>query len=175
MAKKHRPDTQMPLPGISALDVGGKRICVKNRRIPHKEILTTLLGPADDPNNLVGIYTRKVLPVRTRTIQLLGRKSPAKILRTLLGYEVQGAYKRIQCPDVVTARYLKMFMEIGCRSIKLPYDPTVTTALLPELEKALARIASTIRGMFSGAPEMQTYVLRHVYVHLRQQLKSTDH
>jgi hypothetical protein len=164
----------MFLPGIIALQVGGKQIPMPNQKIPHKAILAALQGPPDGRGNIAAIYLHDVLPAKTRTIPLLGRKSPARVVRTLLGYEVQGAYKRIQCPDMVTARYLKLFMALGCRSIKLPYDPTTTEALLPDLECAFNKIGHAIGRMFAGAPEVQAYVLRRVYMHLRRQLKSSE-
>ena len=173
-AKTRRSDSQMFLPGIIALQVGGKQIPMLNQKIPHKAILRALQGPPDSSGNIAEIYRREILPAETRTIQLLGRKSPARIVRTLLGYEVQGAYKRVQCPDMATARYLKLFMALGCRSIKLPYDPTTTEALLPDLERAFDKIGHAIGKMFAGAPEIQAYVLRRVYMHLRHQLKSSE-
>jgi hypothetical protein len=146
---------------------------MRNRRIPHKDILQTLQGPPDSPANIVCIYRDRVLSGRTRTIQLLGRKGPAKVTNTLLGYEVQGAYKRIHCPDMVTARYLRLFMEIGCRSIRLPYDPTITASILPDLEHAFANLTASVRKMFPHAHKMQVYVLQKLSMHLRRQLRAT--
>ena len=173
-SKSRRPNSQMFLPGIGVVQVGTKRIPMRNQRIPHKRILIALQQSADTSCNFVEIYRSQVLPVRTRTIPLLGRKTPARVVRTLLGYEVQGSYKRIQCPDMITARYLKLFMELGCHSIKLPYDPTRTAQLLPDLEDALENIGRAIRKMFAGAPRLQSYVTRRVYLHLRAQLKASE-
>jgi hypothetical protein len=122
---------------------------------------------------LVQIYRGEVLPVKTRTIQLLGRKVPARIINTLLGFEVQASYKRVSCPDLVSARYLKLFTELGCRSIKLPYDPTVTDRLIPELELAMNRLSAGVRDLFPGDRAAQLYVLRRIYSHLRTQLHSS--
>ena len=125
------PRNQMSFPGLLLPAHADHGSAPKPGRIHHKQILTALQGPLDGSGNLAGIYRLRVLPVKTRTIQLLGRKGPARIIETLLGYEVQGSYKRIHCPDMVTARYLKLFLELGCRSIKVPYDPTVTAAIIP--------------------------------------------
>ena len=97
---------------------------------------------------MVQIYRQEVLSIKTRTIHLLGRKSSARISNTLLGFEVKSSFKRIHCPDLVTARYLKLFTEIGCHSIKLPYDPTVTARLIPELESAVERLVSGTKALF---------------------------
>lgn len=141
-------------------------------RIPHKKILDTLVTMEPGCADLAGIYREKVLPIRTRTIQLLGRKGSARIMKTLLGYEVQSARKRIQCPDLVTARYLKLFMELGCRSIRLPYDPTVTAALVPQFEAALQRIGEEVRRLFPRDRGRQLYVTQRIYRIIRARLRS---
>jgi hypothetical protein len=142
-------------------------------RIPHSKLLRDLQLSEETPNTLVEIYQKRVLPDQTRTIQLLGKKYPARILLTLLGFEVQASYKRIQCPDMVTARYLKLFTELGCRSIRLPYDPTVTASLLPEIEACVANISRGIHALFPNDPALQKYVLRRVYAIIRGQLKKS--
>ena len=172
--KTRGSESQMFLPGIIALQVGDKQISMRNQKIPHKEILSALQGSADSPDNIAALYRQQVLPAKTRTIALLGRKGPARIVRSLLGYEVQSSYKRIQCPDLVTARYLKLFMALGCRSIRLPYDPTTTAALLPSLEHAFEKIGHAVQKMFAGAPQVQAHVMRRIYLHLRKQLKSCE-
>ncbi len=120
---------------------------------------------------LIEIYHSEVLTVKTRTIRLLGRKISAHIFNTLLGFEVKASFKRIQCPDMVTARYLKIFTELGCRTIKLPYDPTVTARLLPELEVAQERLVSGVRLLFPQNKDLQLYVLRHICRYIRHRLR----
>ena len=140
-------------------------------KILHMELLKALQQPALGFSGIVEIYRLRVLQVKTRNLQLLGRKSPARIIETLLGYEVKAAYKRIHCPDKVTARYVRLFTELGCRTIRLPYDPTVTAELIPDLERAIARIESGVRELFPSDRTLQLYVLRKLYTHLRIQLK----
>jgi hypothetical protein len=140
-------------------------------RVPHKKILDAL-DHAPGRRGIVTVYSREVLPVKTRTIHLLGRKTTARVIHTLLGYEVQASYKRIHCPDMTTARYLKLFSELGCRSIKLPYDPTITERLLPELEGALESISRGVSTLFPDDSRMQSYVLERVYRLIRHRLRS---
>jgi hypothetical protein len=146
-------------------------IGIRNQLIPHREILRSLNERSYFPGGLVGIYRQQVLTQKTRMIRLLGRKCSAKIIHTLLGFEVQAAYKRIQCPDLVTARYLKLFSELGCHSIRLPYDPTVTAQLIPELEAAADTIISHIDELFPKDADLKNYVIRKVYAIIRQQLR----
>lgn len=162
----------MPLPGVAVLQSSGHKIPFNNRRIPHRKILEALRTGAGGSRGISDIYRLEVLPVKARTIRLLGKKSPAKIIHTLLGYEVQASYKRIHCPDLVTARYLKTFTELGCRRIRLPYDPTVTARLLPELEAAQARLVDGIQELFPESRAARTYVLRRLYGLIRAQLRT---
>ena len=141
-------------------------------KILHTEILKALQHPALGVSGVAELYRLRVLPVKTRNLQLLGRKSPARIIETLLGYEVKASYKRIHCPDKVTARYVRLFTELGCRTIRLPYDPTVTAELIPDLERAVARIENGVRALFPKDHGLQLHVLRRVYSHLRIQLKA---
>lgn len=137
-----------------------------NRRIYYTEILKS----STDCMEMIEAYRNRVLPHKTRTIRLLGRKGSARIINTLLGFEVQASYKRIQCPDMVTARYIRLFSEIGCHSIKLPYDPTVTAKLIAKFEAAIEDVTGRIRSQFPRDPALQGYATRRVYRIIREQL-----
>jgi hypothetical protein len=169
MRQRKRSEYRAHLPKV--LRTPGGTVPVRGQKIPHRQILLAMEKCADLPINLTALYREKVLPQQTRTIHLLGKKSAATIIHTLLGYEVQAGYKRIQCPDMVTARYIRLFSEVGCRSIKVPYDPTVTAALIPELETAVENIRRGVVGIFPGNPKLQNYVTRRIYEIVRRQLR----
>ncbi len=176
MARRNGASTQMKLPGITELRAGEEVIRFKNSRIPHCKILAALetsMGTGQ-AGGLVEIYSTRVIPVKTRTIQLLGRKSSPRIINTLLGYEVKAAYKRIHCPDMVTARYLKLFTEVGCRNIRIPYDPTVTASLLPTIEGCIERVKSGVAELFPQSRALRSYVLRRIYRYLRSRLRAAQ-
>jgi hypothetical protein len=139
-------------------------------RIPLTAILDRFEA-SPEARGLVAVYRFEVLPVKTRTLRLVGQKTAATIVHTLLGYEVKARFKRIQCPDLVTARYLKLFSELGCHSIRLPYDPTVTARILPELEAALQRIEAGVRELFPDSAALRRYVTRRLYALLRRRLR----
>lgn len=141
----------------------------RNFKISHSDILKDAINLTD----FADLYGRNVLTQKTRTIRLLGRKCPAVILHTLLGYEVKACNKRIHCPDMVTARYIRLFSELGCRSIKLPYDPTSTAKVIPEFEAMLDRIADRIRQLFPCDSRTQRYVFQKVYAIIRRQLRAS--
>jgi hypothetical protein len=170
MVKKQPSARQFSVPGAMARPPAKNK--AGGRRIPHLAILRALQDPALGIANIVETYSMRVLPVKTRSIHLLGHKTPARIIETLLGYEVKACYKRIHCPDTVTARYVKLFTELGCRTIRLPYDPTVTAALIPGFEQAVNEIVNGVRDLFPRDHHLQLYVLRKVYRHLRVQLEA---
>jgi len=141
-------------------------ISSRRPKISYRGILRDSLGN----NDFVDLYRQRVLTKNSRTLRLLGRKNQARIIHTLLGFEVQAGYKRIQCPDMVTARYLKLFSELGCHSIKLPYDPTLTAELIPQFESMLQALNRQISDRFPDNVSLQRHVLRNIYAILRHQL-----
>jgi hypothetical protein len=164
--KNRNSSTPSPdISGILQTENGPLTIC--SGRIPHHKIFRASKSAAD----LVDVYRTKVLTQSTRTIRLLGRKSSAKILHTLLGYEVQASYKRIQCPDLVTARYIKLFTELGCHSIRIPYDPTLTAELIPQFEAMVDRITGQAAEFFPQDVSLQRYVVRKWFRILRSRLR----
>jgi hypothetical protein len=173
MAKDPASATQMSLPGGLGQRLSASSHRNGARKIPHLEILKALQDPALGIANIVFTYQRCVLPVKTRNIHLLGRKSPARIIETLLGYEVKASYKRIHCPDMVTARYIKLFTELGCHSIRLPYDPTFTANLIPQLEHSVAKIVNGVRDIYPKDRQLQRYVIENIFRILRTQLKQS--
>ena len=84
------------------------------------------------------IYREKVRLQRTRsfTMDVQERENTAEILYTLLGIELKVGKNRFICPDLATARYLRVFARIGCRSVAIPYDITKISMLADELEFA---------------------------------------
>lgn len=99
------------------------------------------------------IYCEDVLMRPNRVVKLLGRRCSPQILYTFLGYELKMGRKRITCPDISSARYLKFFSEIGIAEIRMPYDPTHTALLVSGLEGSL----HTIHGLLldKGLSEKQ--------------------
>jgi hypothetical protein len=162
--QNHNPQLFVGMPGAEAKS---------HENIPHQEILQASQAVSGLPG-IVDIYCQRVLTQKTRALRLLGRKSSAKIIHTLLGYELKAANKRIHCPDLATAQYLKIFTEIGCRSIKLPYDPTLTVRLIPELERGVENLNKKIRELFPLDPGLQRYAIQKAYAIVRRQLQAVQ-
>jgi len=115
-------------------------------------------------------YGEEVLSGRSRVVSLPGRKCEPRILNTFLGFELQVAQKRITCPDMSTARYLRIFAEVGVPSVRVPYDPTFTSCVLPQLEQALKRIKDLLLKENLNRKQHQSK-LRNIYRKIRENLK----
>lgn len=90
---------------------------------------------------LPAIYAEKVRSVRTRAVHLDVRKShnQADIQHTLLGIELKVGKRRFGCPDLATARYLRVFARIGCPDFAIPYDISMISGIADELETSWNR------------------------------------
>ena len=84
------------------------------------------------------IYREKVRSQRTRSfaMDIPERENAAEIQHTLLGVELKVRKTRFSCPDLATARYLRVFARLGCRGVALPYDITRISLIADELEVA---------------------------------------
>ncbi len=137
----------------------GQETQVKNQTAIQEEI-----------EKLGRTYGEEVLSGRTRVVSLPGRKCEPRILNTFLGFELQVAQKRITCPDMSTARYLKIFAEIGMPSIKAPYDPTLTASVVPQFEQSLKKIKDLLLEENLNRKQHQSK-LRNIYRNIRKNLE----
>ena len=92
-------------------------------------------------NWLPTIYKEKVRSQRTRSyhLEIPVRENRAEIQYTLLGIELKVGKRRTACPDLSTARYLRVFARIGCRDFAVPYDISLIPGIADELETAWQR------------------------------------
>ncbi len=124
----------------------------------------------EEIENLGRTYGEEILSGRTRLVSLPGRKCEPRILNTFLGFELQVAQKRITCPDMSTARYLRIFAEVGMPSVRVPYDPSLTTCVLPQLEQSLKKIKDLLLEENLNRKQHQSK-LRNIYIQIREHLK----
>jgi hypothetical protein len=85
---------------------------------------------------LPNVYRDKIRTQRTRSIaiEVPIRENECIIQHTLLGIELKVGRRRFACPDLSTARYMRVFARLGCRSFAIPYDITRVSAAADELE-----------------------------------------
>ena len=123
----------------------------------------------EEIEKLSHIYAQEVLSRPTRVVSLPGRKCQPQIVDTFLGYELKALRKRITCPDMSTARYLRIFAEIGMKQVKLPYDPSRVQLLATGLEHSLDRIKEHLLERDLDTPG-HAAALRRVYARIRRRL-----
>jgi hypothetical protein len=103
------------------------------------------------------LYRDKIRSQRTRAYQLdiLPKEQRPEILHTLLGIELKVGKRRFACPDLATARYLRVFARIGCREFAVPYDITRISSAADELETSwhqmLLLLDRTVEGKSTSA------------------------
>src|SRR6059058_4864233 len=97
---------------------------------------------------LPAIYSSRIRSQRTRSYQLdiARRENSPQIQYTLLGIELKVGRKRFACPDLATARYLRIFARLGCREFAVPYDITMISTIADELETAWQHFILTIEA-----------------------------
>ena len=98
------------------------------------------------------IYAEKVRSQRTRAhhLEIPARENRAEIQYTLLGIELKVGKRRFACPDLATARYLRIFARIGCRDFAVPYDITQISGIADELETAWQRTLILVKTKAPG-------------------------
>jgi hypothetical protein len=90
---------------------------------------------------LPSVYEHKVRSQRTRAyhLDIPKRDNSPQIQYTLLGIELKVGRRRFACPDLATARYLRVFARIGCTDFAVPYDISQISGIADELETAWQR------------------------------------
>jgi hypothetical protein len=99
-------------------------------------------------NWIPNIYNVRVRSDRTRaySLNVPQKENVAEIQYTLLGIELKVGRRRFACPDLATARYLRVFARIGCRGFAVPYDITRISSVADELEMAWQRSLMLLKG-----------------------------
>lgn len=101
---------------------------------------------------LPAIYRDRVRTQRTRSIsvEVPKRENRAEIQYTLLGIELKVGRRRFSCPDLATARYIRVFARLGCRDFAIPYDITQISGVADELETAWQRSLLLFEELSNG-------------------------
>src|SRR5690349_2999275 len=98
-------------------------------------------SPETASDSIADIYSQKIRTIRTRScaLEIPERENEVAILHTLLGIELKVGSHRFACPDLPTARYMRVFARLGCREFAIPYDITKISTLADELETSWHR------------------------------------
>ena len=98
---------------------------------------------------LPNLYQEKVRSQRTRAyaLEIAKRENDPQIQYTLMGIELKVGRKRFACPDLATARYLRVFARLGCGQFAVPYDISQLPAMADELETSWQRSLVMLQKM----------------------------
>ena len=89
-------------------------------------------------NNWLADLYQEVRNGRTRSyhLDIPEKENQPEILHTLLGVELKVGNRRFACPDLATARYLRIFARIGCSDFAVPYDITRISVVADAMDTA---------------------------------------
>ena len=118
------------------------------------------------------LYKEHVLGGRVRFVTLPGRKCSPRIMDTILGFEIRAGSRKVVCPDITSARYLVIFTELGLDRVCIPYDPTRTARILPQLEHSFRRVKE-MSSETSGT-EMAQQRTGRAFAKLRDRLRKAE-
>lgn len=108
------------------------------------------------------LYRTKVRGQRTRAYVLDIKKAESlpEILYTLLGIELRIGKRRFACPDLATARYIRVFARIGCAEFAVPYDISKISRIADELETSWQRTLLLAAEMTKRRPPRSAALIR---------------
>jgi hypothetical protein len=113
-------------------------------------------------------YRERVLPLRTRSHQLQAaaviRPEQVDVQHTLLGVELKIGRRRINCPDLATARYLATFARAGCTEVAVPYDISRISLLADELESGWQRMLLLVEHLAAARHKAYRTRLRNALI-----------
>ena len=106
---------------------------------------------------MAAIYAEKIRTLRTRSysLEIPERENDVEILHTLLGIELKVGRRRFASPDLATARYMRVFARLGCRSFAVPYDITKISTLADELETEWHRALLMLDTNSAGSTDQE--------------------
>jgi len=115
------------------------------------------------------IYAKKIRTQRTRkvSISVPPRENIVEVQYTLLGVELKIGRHRFTCPDLATARFMRVFGRIGIREFAVPYDITGISAAADELETAWQRVwllldEKTLGRSSRGIAQLRSRLIRAI-------------
>src|SRR5215203_5538742 len=116
--------------------------------------------------SLATIYAEKIRTLRTRScsLEIPERENDVRILHTLLGIELKVGRRRFSCPDLPTARYMRVFARLGCREFAVPYDITKISTLADELATSSQRGLLLLEATTVGLTDRQAKRRRADYM-----------
>ncbi|HQZ83000.1 MAG TPA: hypothetical protein PLR83_07250 [Pyrinomonadaceae bacterium] len=119
------------------------------------------------------LYRTKVRAQRTRSymLDIRGGEISPRILYTLLGIELQVGKRRFACPDLATARYLRVFARLGCAEFAVPYDISKISRIADRLETSFQRALLVAADVTKRrTPRSAALIRRKLLIRMRDEI-----
>jgi hypothetical protein len=120
------------------------------------------------------LYRERVLSMRTRShgLPAASKRAAVEIQHTLLGIELKVGRRRMLCPDLATARYLRVFARAGLSEVAVPYDITKISLLADALESAWQRVMLLADNLTEGrSPSARTRLRAAAAAEIKRELE----
>ncbi|MFV0389998.1 MAG: hypothetical protein ACK5NT_14745, partial [Pyrinomonadaceae bacterium] len=98
------------------------------------------------------LYREKIRTQRTRaySLDIPERQNNVELQFTLLGIELKIRKQRYSCPDLSTARYIRIFARLGISQFAIPYDISLIPAIADMLESSWQLTLLTMNEIGNG-------------------------
>jgi len=109
-------------------------------------------------------YQEKILGHKPLTVRILPRvTAEVKVEQELFGWRISSGRQHIDCASEYEARYLKVWLEAGLDSVKVPEDEDYLREITPQLESIKDKIDATFETYLNSiaTPKLQQR-LRHL-------------
>lgn len=116
--------------------------------------------------NLKNWYKEKVLSQHNLgTKQLPELEGKPKIEKSLFDWQVEVDKKTVQCRSEIEARYCKVWVEVGIKSVKIPKDEKYLAKITPELELRKVAIDEIIESYLGSILDykLKSQILHQVW------------
>jgi len=111
-------------------------------------------------------YREKVLthkPLHTRSLPKVSGE--VKLQQELFGWRLSSGREHIDCASETEARYLKVWLEAGLESIKIPKDEDYLEEIIPELESLKQKTDEVFEGYLGSIldPKLRQHLLHQLW------------
>ncbi|MFV0389801.1 MAG: hypothetical protein ACK5NT_13735 [Pyrinomonadaceae bacterium] len=112
------------------------------------------------------LYREKIRTQRTRaySLDIPERQNNVELQYTLLGIELKIRRQRFSCPDLSTARYIRVFARLGISQFAIPYDISLIPANADMLESSWQLTLLTMNEIGNGLSPQRNSQLRSAIV-----------
>jgi type I restriction-modification system DNA methylase subunit len=138
----------------------------KNKEGINIELLVKTVVEKIGEETLGKFYREKVLtrkPLYTKKLPRVSGK--LRIEQELFGWRLSGDRKYINCVSELEARYLKVWLEAGLETVKVPRDENYLKDIVPELETLKKKTNEVFDNYLSSIvnPRMQQRLLHQLW------------